>query len=80
MRLKLKVKAEVKEYSKRKIKRFAYLPKVLKDNYFVWWEEYYVEQTYIIWRRRGRWEDTKTWSVKTEQRNMLDVIKGDDDE
>jgi hypothetical protein len=77
MRLKLKVKAETKEYTKRKVVRFALFPRTLKDNYFVWLEKYYVEQTYYIYRRRGRWSDTDTWSESTEQRKMLEVIKGD---
>jgi hypothetical protein len=78
MRRKLKVKAETKEHTKRVIKRYAYFPKELKDGYFVWLESYYVEQTYYIWNRRGRWVNTDSWSESTEQRTMLDIIKGDE--
>lgn len=77
MRLKLKVKADTKQYTKRVVTRYALFPRTLKDNYFVWLEKYYVEQTYYIWNRRGRWSDTDSWSESTEQRKMLETIKGD---
>ena len=75
MRRKMPVKAEIEEYSKRIIQRYAYFPKVLKDNYFVWLEKYYVKQTYYIIRRKGEWYDTETWSESTEQSKFLKSIK-----
>lgn len=77
MRIKLNVKAEVAEFTKRTVVRYAWRPMTLKDDYGVWLEKYYVEQTYFIWNRKGRWRDTKSWSESTEQRNMLEVIKGE---
>lgn len=79
MRFKLKIKANTKEYSKRVVTRYALFPRTLKDNYFVWLEKYYVEQTYYIWNRRGRWVNTNSWGESTEQRKMLEVIKGEED-
>lgn len=77
MRRKLKVKAEHKELEKRTVERYAWFPKTLDDNYRVWLEKYYVRQTYYIWDRRGRWVDTQSWSISTEQSKMLKNIKGE---
>lgn len=79
MRIKLKVNADNKEYAKRVVTRYAFFPRTLKDNYFVWLEKYYVEQTYYIFNRKGRWINTNTWGESTEQRKMLEVIKGEED-
>ena len=75
MRRKLKVKATTPEGTKRIVKRYAWFPKTLKDNYQVWLEYYYVEQTYYIFRRKGEWIDRDTWSESTEKRKLLNSIK-----
>jgi hypothetical protein len=75
MRRKLKIKADHKEHEKRVVKRYAWFPKTLDDDYFVWLEHYYIQQTYWIYNRKGRWHDRDTWSESTEKKRFLESIK-----
>lgn len=75
MRRKLKVKADHEAGDERTVKRYAWFPKSLNDDYQVWLETYYVRQRYYIWDRLGRWRDEKTWSESTEKRRLLNSIK-----
>lgn len=70
-----KPKFEAEEHAKRVVERFAWFPITLDDHYQIWLEKYYVQQTYYIIGNEGWWSNQKSWSISTEQKNMLKNIK-----
>lgn len=76
MRFKLDPVPQPEKFARRTEKRFALFPKTLKDEYFVWLETYYSEETYYRFdNRQGRWVETNNWSNSTEQRKILNFVK-----
>jgi hypothetical protein len=75
MRWKLKTKADCKEGTERVLKKYALIPEILSDNYFVWLETFYVKQRYYTIGNKGQWFDQESWSKSTEKNQLLESIK-----
>lgn len=78
MRRLRKYKFKAKDNTVRVVERFAWFPITLDDHYQVWLEKYYVKEKYYIYGRNAWWSRIKSWSVLTEQKNMLKDIKDGD--